>query len=86
MYSEPFTLPAGTVLNVVARYDNSTNNPSNPSYPPERVTFGEQTTDEMLYCFFLVAVDDPKLVPVVAGDSLTHEAIRRAAHRLKGGR
>ncbi|WP_233216419.1 redoxin domain-containing protein [Blastopirellula marina] len=86
MYSDPFTLPAGTVLNVVARYDNSSENPSNPSFPPERVTFGEQTTDEMLYCFFLVAVDDPKLVPVVAGDALTHEAIRRAAFRLKGGR
>lgn len=86
MYAKPFKLPAKTVLEVVARYDNSDGNPSNPSSPPERVTFGEQTTDEMLYCFFLVAVDDPKLVPVVAIDAMTHEGIRRAAHRLKTGR
>ncbi|RCS47807.1 alkyl hydroperoxide reductase [Bremerella cremea] len=86
MYSDPFTLPAGTVVTVEARYDNSSDNPANPSSPPERVTFGEQTTDEMLYCFFLVSVDNPKLVPAVAGDALTHEAIRRAAFRLKGGR
>src|SRR5690606_28328635 len=51
MYAQPFKLPKGTRLEVVARYDNSEGNPSNPSSPPKRVTFGEETTDEMLYCF-----------------------------------
>jgi hypothetical protein len=40
-------LPAGTVLNAVWTFDNSTGNPRNPSTPPKRVRFGEQTTDEM---------------------------------------
>jgi hypothetical protein len=40
-------LPAGTRLDVSIRYDNSANNPRNPSSPPIRVTFGEQSTNEM---------------------------------------
>ena len=28
-------------------YDNSADNPRNPSHPPVRVTWGEQSTDEM---------------------------------------
>jgi len=32
---------------VTVSYDNSTGNASNPSNPPRRVTFGEQSTDEM---------------------------------------
>jgi len=34
-------------MDVQVSYDNSTANPSNPSMPPKRVTFGEQSTDEM---------------------------------------
>lgn len=86
IYAKPFKLPKGTRLEVVARYDNSADNPSNPSSPPKRVTFGEETTDEMLYCFFLVAADDPRQVPIVLGDVFTQEVMRRAAHRLKGGK
>lgn len=52
-------LPKGTQLEVEARYDNSTDNPFNPSTPPQEVGYGEGTTDEMCYCFFLVATDDP---------------------------
>ncbi|MEW4453215.1 redoxin domain-containing protein [Bremerella sp. JC817] len=86
MFAEPFKLPAGTKLEVVARFDNSSENPSNPSTPPQRVTFGEETTDEMLYCFFLVATEDPNMVPLVEGDVLTQEVMRRAAYRLRKGR
>ena len=31
------------------RYDNTANNPSNPNSPPKFVTWGEKTTDEMLF-------------------------------------
>ena len=86
MFAEPFQLPAGTRLEVVATFDNSADNPSNPSSPPRRVTFGEGTTDEMLYCFFLVATEDKRMVSVVEGDVLTQEVIRRAAFRLRQGR
>lgn len=81
-FTTPFRLPKGTVLEVEAVYDNSENNPANPSSPPKRVTWGEGTTDEMLYCFFLVAVDDPRknLAPLLQ-EMLRKEAISRATGR-----
>jgi len=46
-FRNPVRLPKGTQLEVTVSYDNSTGNASNPSNPPRRVTFGEQSTDEM---------------------------------------
>ena len=46
-FRPPVRLPKGTQLDVEVSYDNSSDNPSNPSNPPRRVTFGEQSTDEM---------------------------------------
>ncbi len=86
MVAEPYTLPAGTKIVVEATYDNSAANPSNPSSPPQLVTFGEETTDEMLYCFFLVVANEKANTGLVAGDAFTQEVMRRAAHRLKGGK
>lgn len=40
-------LPAGTRLDATIRYDNSSANVRNPFNPPQRVTFGEQSTNEM---------------------------------------
>jgi hypothetical protein len=57
LYKRPFRLPAGTKIEVEALYDNSTDNPQNPSDPPRRVHFGEQTMDEMCFCFLTVAFD-----------------------------
>ena len=41
--------PAGSVVHAVASYDNTTGNPNNPSNPPQAVSWGEGTTDEMYY-------------------------------------
>ncbi len=49
-------LKAGTVLQAVAWYDNSKNNPHNPD-PNVAVYWGDQTYDEMMVGFFDVAVD-----------------------------
>ena len=46
-FKDLVALPAGTRLDVRIRYDNSAANPNNPSSPPQRVTFGEQSTNEM---------------------------------------
>ncbi len=51
-YAEPLRLPAGTRIDVRWTYDNSASNPANPSHPPRRVTYGEQTTDEMAFLIF----------------------------------
>jgi hypothetical protein len=46
-FKEPVRLAKGTRLEVEIAYDNSSQNPSNPNSPPKRVTFGQQSTDEM---------------------------------------
>ncbi len=53
--AEPRPLKAGTVLQAVAYYDNSSANPHNPD-PNGEVRWGEQTYDEMMVGFFDVAV------------------------------
>jgi hypothetical protein len=53
--AEPRVLKAGTRLRAVAWYDNSKNNPHNPD-PTKTVTWGDQTSDEMMVGFFDVAV------------------------------
>ncbi len=51
-YQKPIHLPAGTVVNAKFVYDNSSDNYRNPHNPPQRVGWGEQTTDEMALIFF----------------------------------
>jgi len=51
----PMPLKAGTVLQAVAWYDNSRENPHNPD-PDAAVYWGDQTYDEMMVGFFDVAV------------------------------
>ena len=47
LFANYVTLPKGTKLDVTVMYDNSAANRRNPSNPPQRVTWGEQSTDEM---------------------------------------
>ena len=60
-YKEPVVLPKGTRIDVRIVYDNSAENPRNPSNPPTRVWWGEQSTDEMGSIGFM-------LVPVNQSD------------------
>ncbi len=53
--AESRELKAGTKLRAIAWYDNSRNNPHNPD-PDKTVTWGDQTSDEMMVGFFDVAV------------------------------
>lgn len=53
--AQPLPLKAGTMLQGVAWYDNSRNNPHNPD-PNASVRWGDQTYDEMMVGFFDVAV------------------------------
>ena len=41
-------IAAGSQIHAITSYDNTTNNPVNPNYPPRDLTWGEKTTDEML--------------------------------------
>lgn len=40
---------AGSVVHATATYDNTADNPTNPSNPPKFVSWGEGTTDEMYF-------------------------------------
>jgi len=40
---------AGSKVHAFASYDNTSENPQNPNFPPQTVTWGERTQDEMLY-------------------------------------
>jgi thiol-disulfide isomerase/thioredoxin len=46
-YEQPVRLPKGTVVKSTIVYDNSSDNPRNPSNPPVHVRWGEGSTDEM---------------------------------------
>lgn len=64
-FAEPLILAAGTVIESVITYDNSTGNPENPHTPPKRVKWGLESTDEMgsitLVGVALDAADDRQL-------------------------
>ncbi len=68
-YSSPVKLPKGTEIDMQYTYDNSDSNPHNPSNPPKRVTFGEQTTNKMAFAFVQVTLDSPALVPEFRRDA-----------------
>jgi hypothetical protein len=63
---QPKALPKGTVLECIARYDNSPNNRFNPD-PAKDVYWGDQTWEEMLAGFVDLAIpvslDPMNLVP-----------------------
>jgi tetratricopeptide (TPR) repeat protein len=46
-YNSPVALPKGSTIAMRYLYDNSAGNPRNPHHPPARVTWGENTADEM---------------------------------------
>jgi Tol biopolymer transport system component len=78
-YKAPFTLPKGTRIDATLRYDNSADNPRNPSNPPKRVLFGEESFDEMggvgLNLITVNKEDEPALQKVLAEGA--QAAIRR---------
>ena len=54
---EPISIPAGTVVECVAHYNNSASNPFNPD-PTIDVTFGDESYDEMMIGFLDFVVDE----------------------------
>ncbi len=46
-YRQPVKLPRGAAVHMRIEYDNSAENPRNPSHPPKRVLSGDRSQDEM---------------------------------------
>jgi len=61
-------LPAGTQVHGFATYDNTVNNPRNPNSPPQLVTLGEATTDEMMLFYFAYTPGTPADTLIVVDD------------------
>jgi len=59
VYHDPVNLPAGTKIDVFSRYDNTDQNALNPSKPPQRVLFGNDSNDEMCFGIFQIVADQP---------------------------
>jgi hypothetical protein len=73
-FREPVRLPAGTRVTGRLVYDNSDENPDNPNSPPKRVTWGEQTTDEMGSLIFNCVAADEADKPALAKSYVAHVA------------
>lgn len=56
-YESEVAVPALTRLSMTCTYDNSVNNPRNPSNPPKNVRWGEGTEDEMCVAFLGMTFD-----------------------------
>ncbi len=57
LYQQPIAIPALSHFSLEAHYDNSANNARNPNSPPQAVSWGEKTTDEMCIAFIGFTVD-----------------------------
>ena len=66
VFREPLTLPVNSVIYAEGVYDNTANNPGNPNVPPKDVTYGWNTTDEMMN-LIMYYVDQMPVGPVRAG-------------------
>jgi hypothetical protein len=67
-FEKPVPLPAGTRLDVEIHWDNSADNPHNPSNPPIRVTWGEESKDEMGSISLIAVAHEEKDLPALRQD------------------
>jgi hypothetical protein len=92
-FRQPVRVPAWAQFKSEAIYDNTVNNPFNPSIPPQDVSLGEATTDEMMLIYFYftpyqpgdenIIVDTSTAVPVYNGCNFV-TSITANAGVLKG--
>lgn len=65
-----------------ATYDNTINNPDNPSDPPQDVSAGEHTTDEMMIVFFAYLIYQPGDENVILDSTVTSVPAMVNQHHL----
>jgi hypothetical protein len=74
-------LPAGTRLDAEIHWDNSADNPHNPSSPPVHVTWGEESRDEMGSISLIAIPHEESDLKTLRGD-LSHRARKLAHERM----
>jgi hypothetical protein len=65
-------LPKGTRLDAEVHWDNTADNPRNPANPPVRVTWGEQSKDEMGSLTLVGVPHEEGDLALLRGDLLKH--------------
>jgi len=83
-YKQPLMLPKGTRIDVSIRYDNSADNPRNPSNPPKRVLWGEESFDEMGAMGFLMVAIQKEAEPALLAALETSSRAAVTAGLLNG--
>ncbi len=83
VYKQDEPLPKGTVLHTRIVYDNTAENPRNPSSPPKHVKWGEQTTDEMGSVTLRMVAANESDLPTLQQAYRTH--VREAVMNRPGG-
>lgn len=70
----PLFFPAGTVIQGLARYNNTSSNPYNPNNPPQEVRVGEATGDEMMlfFCSYLPYQPGDGLIVIDSSEHSDH--------------
>ena len=76
-FADFVSLPKGTRLDAEMSYDNSSANKRNPGRPPVRVTWGEESNDEMGSIGLQVVAASPGELPQLRQAFLAH--VRQAA-------
>lgn len=80
-------VPNGTQIYSQATYDNTVNNPENPSSPPQNVTAGEATTNEMMITYFVITTyqpgDENILIDTTTPTAITNQPYYRSAELLQ---
>lgn len=88
-FQEPIPLPAGSVLTLDFTFDNSAENPNNPSSPPRRVVYGSNSMDEMADLIIQVlprnAEDRATLIADAAWQNETEDMAYMAAQEFAAG-
>jgi prepilin-type processing-associated H-X9-DG protein len=73
-YARPLRLPRGTEVRMKYRYDNSEENPMNPHHPPQRVTYGPKSSDEMGDLWLQVVPRSPNGYSLLLNEFLDRDA------------
>ena len=78
-YASPFWLPAGTTIEMEYVFDNSDANPRNPAHPPQPVSWGWRSSDEMADVWIQVMTrsepDRARLAPDIRRKMAVEDAI-----------
>jgi hypothetical protein len=78
-FVRPVKLPAGSTIHMDWSFDNSAQNPHNPSSPPRHVTYGPSSTDEMAELILEIEPDDPQHLAGLDQDFRRHWLAGQAA-------